>query len=171
MLSNTTSSLRLRSLGWGGRDGGRGREGRKVTATSKSIIFIITMYYMQCTLECANKYRPKPQTVVHGFRPEYKIPGRTTSQGEQNGANFSSIAPSSEVIQKTTSIPVKTPDYSPWFLARNGKFRLRQRTTPCKSTSQGEQNNKNSSFAAPSREQNTKVKSSQLTLQWSWAAP
>ena len=44
------------------------------------------------------------------------------SQGEQNGANFSSVAPSSEELlarKDMSSILAKTPYYSPWFSAKN----------------------------------------------------
>ena len=48
----------------------------------------------------------KTLTIVHGFWPESEIfdfgrnitPYKSTSQGEQNGANFSSIASSSEEL-------------------------------------------------------------------------
>ena len=48
----------------------------------------------------------KPWTIVHGFRPENEnfdfgkqmISSQRASQEEQNGANFSFIAPSSEEL-------------------------------------------------------------------------
>ena len=49
------------------------------------------------------------------------VPLERPSQEKQNGANFSFIAPSSEEKKDTKiiSILVKTPYYSPWFLAKN----------------------------------------------------
>ena len=52
--------------------------------------------------------------------------------------------------QKITSISVKTPYYSPWFLAEIGKFLLRQKMIPYERASQEEQNGANFSFIAPS---------------------
>ena len=49
-----------------------------------------------------------------------------------------------------SSILVKTPYYSPWFLARILKFGLRPKRIPCERASQEEQNDANFSSIAPS---------------------
>ena len=59
----------------------------------------------------------KPWTIVHGFRPENEkfdfgkktISSERASQEEQNGANFSSVAPSSEELYMSTDtcLPLK----------------------------------------------------------------
>ena len=52
-----------------------------------------------------------------------------------------------------TSISAKTPDYSPWFLARNSKIRLLQKRIPLERASQEKQNGANFSSIAPSSEE------------------
>ena len=55
------------------------------------------------------------------------MPGNSTSQEEQNGANFSSVALSISTFHSPSSILVKTPYYSPWFLARISNFDFRNK--------------------------------------------
>ena len=80
--------------------------------------------------------------IVHGFWQKSesfdfgikRIPSERASQKERNGTNFSFISPSIKFQlhitfhfgvkgpQKITLISVKTPYYSPWFLAKIWKF-------------------------------------------------
>ena len=50
-----------------------------------------------------------------------KVPSERASQEEQNDANFSFVAPSSEEFWalKESENLIETMDYSPWFSARN----------------------------------------------------
>ena len=80
----------------------------------------------------------------------YYISCKSISQGEQNGANFSFIAPSSNESKRSTkkpSISSKTSYYSPWFSAKHLQW------IPSERASQEEQNGANFSFIAPSREE------------------
>ena len=56
-------------------------------------------------------------------------------------------------LQKITSISVKTPYYSPWFLAKIWKLLLRPKRIPLEKASQEEHNGTNFSFIAPSSEE------------------
>ena len=62
----------------------------------------------------------KTPYLVHGCRSESEncdSSKKRASQKEQNDTNSSFVAPSSEEL-RVRKVLVKTPDYSPWFLAK-----------------------------------------------------
>ena len=48
---------------------------------------------------------------------------------------------------------IETPDYSPWFSARNGEKMILAESIPSERTTQGEQNDANLTCIAPSSEE------------------
>ena len=74
-----------------------------------------------------------------------------------------------------SSILVETPDYSPWFSARNGRLQFRQKRIPSERAPQEEQNDTNFSSVAPSSEELASsitgvvgLVSDVLTFWWHW---
>ena len=72
------------------------------------------------------------------------------SQREQNGRNFSSVAPSSEELRACKD---KTAYYSPHVLAKILSNGIWQTRIPSERASQEEQNGTNFSLIAPSSEE------------------